>query len=151
MRKLSFGLALMLSIATPAVASDQSDVMKPIHQFIDGFNKGDVNSALAACADETSIIDEFAPHEWHGAGACAKWANDFGEDAKKKGITDEVVTLGKPRHVDVTGDYAYVVAPADYAFKRNGKATKETKATMAFALHKDASGWRVTGWSWARP
>ena len=40
-------------------------------QFIDGFNKGDVKSALAACADQVSIIDEFAPYEWHGAGACA--------------------------------------------------------------------------------
>jgi len=151
MPKVLFVLFTAMLTAPPAFASDKSDVLAPIHQFIDGINKGDVKSALGACADDTSIIDEFAPHEWHGAGACEKWADDFGADAKKKGITDEVVTLGKPRHVDVTGDYAYVVAPADYAFKQNGKPVKETKATMAFALHKDASGWRMTGWSWARP
>ena len=151
MHKLSFALAIAMSLSAPAMASDQTDVMAPIHQFVDGFNKGDVNSALAACSDETSIIDEFPPHEWHGAGACAKWANDYVENAKKDGITDGFVTLRKPLHVDVTGDRAYVVAPADYAFKQHGKAKKETRATMAFSLHKDATGWRVTGWSWAAP
>jgi ketosteroid isomerase-like protein len=151
MRKLSFALAILLSATGPAIASDKTDVMVPIHQFVDGFNKGDVNSALAACSDETSIIDEFPPHEWHGAGACAKWANDYVENAKKDGITDGVVTLRKPLHVDVNGDRAYVVAQADYAFKQHGKPKKETRATMAFSLHKDATGWRLTGWSWAAP
>ena len=85
-------------------------------------------TALAACAEQTSIIDEFPPYEWHGAGACAAWAKDFDGDAKKNGITDGVVTLGKPRHLDVTGDRAYVVAPVSYAYKVKGKPTKETAA-----------------------
>jgi hypothetical protein len=151
MRKLSLALAIVISAAAPAFASDQTDVMVPIHQFVDGFNKGDAKSALAACAEETSIIDEFAPHEWHGAGACAKWADDYVASAKKDGITDGFVRLGKPKHVDVTGDRAYVVIPSDYTYKKNGKATKETKAAFAFALHKGAAGWRITGWSWAAP
>ena len=70
-------------VGRSAPASEQSDVMAPIHQFVDGFNKGDVNSALAACSEETSIIDEFPPHEWHGAGACAKWANDYGREREE--------------------------------------------------------------------
>ena len=151
MRTLSVALAIVMAASGSAAASEQSDVMAPIHQFVDGFNKGDVNSALAACSEETSIIDEFPPHEWHGAGACAKWANDYVANANKDGITDGFVTLRKPLHVDVTGDRAYVVAPADYAFKQHGKPKKETRATMAFSLHKDATGWRVTGWSWAAP
>jgi len=28
---------------------------------------------------------------------------------------------------------------------------KESKAAFAFALHKGATGWRITGWSWAAP
>jgi hypothetical protein len=151
MRKLSFALAIVMSAASPAFASDKTDVMVSIHQFVDGFNKGDVNSALAACGEETSIIDEFQPHEWHGAGACARWADDYLANAKKDGITDGFVTLGKPKHVDVTGDRAYVVIPSDYAYKQNGKARKETRAAFAFALHKGAAGWRITGWSWAAP
>ena len=151
MRKLVFALALAVTAATPAFATDQSDVMAVVHQFVDGFNKGDAKSALAACAEETSIVDEFPPHEWHGAGACAKWADDYLANAKKDGITDGVVKLRKPLHVDVTGDRAYVVIPSDYAFKKNGKPMKETKAAFAFALHKGVAGWRITGWSWAAP
>lgn len=152
MYKLAFAFAILISVAAPAAAaSEQSEVMVPIHQFVDGFNKGDAKSALAACAEETSIIDEFPPHEWHGAGACAKWADDYVASARKAGITDGVVTLRKPLHVDVTGDRAYVVIPSDYAYKQNGKAKKETKAAFTFALHKGATGWRIVGWSWATP
>ena len=151
MHKILVALALTFLTAGPAAASDQTDVMVPVHQFIDGFNKGDTKAALATCADEVSIIDEFAPFEWHGAGACSKWANDFDADTKKNGITDGVVTLGKPRHIDVVGDRAYVVAPADFAFKKKGKPVKETNATMTLTLHKGAAGWRITGWAWSKP
>ena len=98
--------------------------MATVHQFIDGFNKGDVKTAVAACADQASVIDEFPPYEWHGAGACAQWAADFDADAKKNGITPGAVTLGKTRHLDITGDRAYVVVPTEYAFKQKGKAVR---------------------------
>jgi hypothetical protein len=39
--------------------------MAPVHQWVDGINKGDMKAATAACADQTSIIDDFRPHEWH--------------------------------------------------------------------------------------
>jgi len=151
MHKLFMAFVAVALVAGPAIASDKTDVMVPVHQFIDGFNKGDVKSALSACADQASIIDEFAPYEWHGAGACASWANDFGADAKKNGITDGSVTLGTARHIDVTGDRAYVVVPATYAYKMNGKPAKEAGARLTVALQKGAAGWRITAWSWSKP
>jgi ketosteroid isomerase-like protein len=152
MRELSIALALAVAVlvARPVGASEQTDVMVPIHQFVDAFNKGDTKAALAACADAMAIVDEFPPNEWHGAGACAKWANDYEANAKKEGITDGGVTLGKPRHIDVTADHAYVVIPTDYTFKQKGKPMKETRAAFTFALQKGTAGWRITGWSWAR-
>ena len=102
------------------------------------------------CADETSILDEFPPHEWHGAGACATWLNDFDADAKKNGVTDGVVTLGKPSHVDVSSDYAYVVIPADYRFKQKGKPASEIGSIITLSLKRSATGWRITGWAWAK-
>src|ERR1700704_2806479 len=104
MRNIAIALALTVLLVGPVAASENTDVMVPVHQFIDGFNKGDTKSVVAACADETSVIDEFPPYEWHGAGACAKWLSDFDIDAKKNGITDGVVTLSKPSHVDISGD-----------------------------------------------
>ncbi|HTO75258.1 MAG TPA: nuclear transport factor 2 family protein [Thermoanaerobaculia bacterium] len=150
MRILSRGLLLVVLGAAPAAATDQADVMAPVYQFIDGFNKGDVKSAVAACADQASIIDEFAPYEWHGAAACPQWAAAFDADAKKNGITSGAVTLGKPRHVDITGDHAYVVVPTDYAFKQKGKSVKEKGSTLTVALQKEAAGWRITAWTWSK-
>ena len=150
MHKIMVALAFAVLAAGPVAATDKTDAMVPVNQFIDGFNKGDLKAALAACADQTSIIDEFPPHEWHGAGACAPWANDFGADAKKNGITDGKVTIGSPRHVDVTADRAYIVVPATYAYKQNGKPMKESGSTLTLALQKAAAGWRITGWAWSK-
>ena len=148
---LLVALAFAVVAAAPVGAAEKTDVMVPVHQFIDGFNKGDTKAALAACADQASIIDEFPPYEWHGAGACSKWANDFDADAKKNEITDGAVTLGKPRHVEVAADRAYVVLPANYVFKVKGKQVKEMGATMTITLQKADAGWRNTGWAWSKP
>ena len=143
-------VALVLLFAGAAFASDAADVMKPVHQFIDGFNKGDAKTALAACAEEAYIIDEFPPYEWHGAGACSSWANAFEAEAKKDAISEPMVTLGKPKHVDVSNDRAYVVVPATYSFKQNGKPMKESNAMMIFTLQKSGAGWNITAWTWSK-
>ncbi|MEO7539955.1 MAG: VOC family protein [Pyrinomonadaceae bacterium] len=130
--------------------SDKTDVLRTIRQFVDGFNKGDNVSAVAACARETAIIDEFPPYEWHGDGSCTAWMNDYAADAQKNSITDGLVTLGKPRHIDVSGYRAYVVIPSNYTFKKQGKPIKEVGSAFTFALRKAVSGWLITGWSWSK-
>lgn len=152
MRKTFVGLAMVLFAATApnAAAQDKSAVVAVVHQFVNSFNKGDAQAALATCADDVSIIDEFPPHEWHGAAACAKWMNDYDADAKKNGVTGGVVTLGAPRHVDITAGRAYVVAPADYAYKQNGKPVKEVRSTLTVVLQKGSGGWRIIAWTWSK-
>lgn len=151
MKKTGWLILVAVLMAGPALAaaSDKTDVMAVVHQWVDGFNKGDRASALAACADETSIIDDIPPHEWHGSGACAKWFDAFDGFVKKNSMTDARVTLGKPRHLWVSEDAAYVVVTATLIYQRGGKPMKETGSTVAMALHKGASGWRISGWSWA--
>jgi ketosteroid isomerase-like protein len=155
MRKICIALGITVLVAGQfaagqTAASEKADVMVPVRQFTDAFNKGDKKAAEATCADQTSIIDEFPPHEWHGAGACSKWFDDYDADAKKNGITDGIVTLGKTRHIDVTGDRAYFVAPANYTYKKNGKPVKETGSMFTLALQKGEAGWRITGWAWTK-
>lgn len=150
MRTRIFVLALLLA-AGPAVASDQDDVMAAVRQFINAFNKGDTHELTAMCADQTSIIDEFPPHEWHGPGACLQWMTDYDTDAKKNGITDGWVSIGKPRHLDVNGDRAYVVIPAEYKYKLKGKPVKESGAMFTLALRKSEHAWRAVGWAWPKP
>ncbi len=150
MRKLLPILALVLASPLSAQSADAKAVMATVNQFVNGFNKGDTKNAAAACAEQTSIIDEFPPHEWHGKGSCLAWMNDYASDATKNGITDGVVTLTATDHADVNGDRAYVVTSANYDFKKKGKPVKETNSKFTFALQKQAAGWRITGWSWAK-
>ena len=150
MRTLMVAFALIALTVAPAVASDQTDVMATMNRFNDGMNKGDTTTAFATCASPSSIVDEFPPYGWQGATACADWANDFDAYNKKNGITDPIATLGKPRHVDVTGDRAYVVVPATYTFKLKGKKVTESGSTLTAALQKSAAGWVITGWAWSK-
>lgn len=150
MHKILIAFTLSMLTAASCAGSEASDVMMPIQQFADGFNKGDPKAAFAVCLDDIGIIDEVPPHEWHGAGASSKWLADFDADAKKNGITDTVVALHKPRHVDVTQDRAYVVVPADYTYKQNGKPMKEKNSILTIALQKTGAGWRIAAWTWAK-
>jgi len=61
------------------------------------------------------------------------------------------VTLGKPKSVSITGNYAYALSPATYTHKKHGKPISETGATFVAALQKIGGEWRITGWAWAAP
>jgi hypothetical protein len=144
-------VCMLLAVCTsPAAASEQSAVMTTVHQFVDGFNKGDTPSGLAACASPVSIVDEFPPHEWQGKSACADWAKAYNSNAAANAITDGWVTLHSPWHVEVDGDSAYVVVPATYAYKQHGKAVTEPDSIFTIALRKIGDAWRITGWAWAK-
>lgn len=150
MRKILIAMVVAGSMGTTQQALAQNaDVMKVINQFVDGFNKGDMKSALAACADMTIIIDEFPPHSWSGAGACGKWAADYDAHGRQNGITDGIVTLTKPKHLTVTGDRAYAVIPSNYEYKEKGKPVKQTGSIFTFVVQKGAAGWKIVAWSWS--
>ena len=150
MRKIILAVALSVAVSRCAFAAPATEVIAPVKQFINGFNKGDTKSAIAACEADMSIVDDFTPHEWHGPGAMAKWMHDYDIDAKKHGITDGIVTLGTPWRVDVTGDRAYAVIPSQYVYKVKGKPVRETGAVLTAALHRGSGGWKITGWAWSR-
>jgi hypothetical protein len=150
MYRILMVLVAAVLVSMPAAATEKTDAMATVRQFVQGFNRGDAKTALAACADETSIIDEFPPHVWNGAGACSKWMNDYDADARKNGITGGIVTLGNPLHVDVTAGRAYIVVPASYAFKQKGKQVRETGSTLTVVLQKGEAGWHIIAWAWTK-
>jgi len=123
MQKLFHAVVIAILAVAPIAARQKAntDVLIPIHQFVDAFNKGDTKAAIAACNYSTFIIDEFPPHEWHGTGACTKWMSDYEADATKNSITDGIVTLGTPTHVDVSGDRAYAACRATTPISRRAR------------------------------
>jgi hypothetical protein len=135
--------------ASVAAAPDQAAVMAPIHQYVDGINRNDVDLLAAACASPAAILDDFPPHVWQGPTACADWKRAFDAYDRESAIADAVVTLGTPTHVNVTGDRAYAVIPSTYNYLQSGKPVTEAGSIWTFALTQTAAGWRITAWAWS--
>ena len=148
MYRIFMALAAGMLLAGPAAATDKTDVMSVVHHWEAAFNQGDMQSMAATCADQASIIDDFAPHVWTGAGACTRWAGDFQEFVKTTGASDPAVTVGKPWHIDISTDLAYFVAPTTFSFKHKGKPVQQD-GVVTIALQKGSAGWQVIGWAWA--
>lgn len=130
--------------------SSPNDPMAAVRQYIDAFNAGDAKVMAASFAPSSSILDGMAPHIWHGPTAGEDWYRDVLAEGKQHGASGYAVTLGTPRHVDVTGDSAYVVVPASMAFKIGDKQVMQTGATFTVVLRNLAQGWRIAAWSWAK-
>jgi ketosteroid isomerase-like protein len=144
MLRVIMTLAVGVLTAGQTLASDKADIMAVLNQW----NDTDEAKAVAACADDASVIDDIPPYEWHGPGACSKWQKDYDAYLQKNGMTDATGTVGKPRQLLITGDRAYAVVPTTFAFMKDGKPVKLT-ATTTFSLRKTGAGWRITGWAWA--
>jgi len=141
---------LLLVATLPAsFASDKTDVVDTVKRYLDNLDASKIQTALAMCDSEVSILDEFSPHEWHGPTACADWWKAEQVYNEQSGITDEDAPLGAPQTVDVNGDRAYFVAPMIYTYKKHGKPVKETGA-FAVSLHRTSAGWKITGWAYSK-
>jgi ketosteroid isomerase-like protein len=147
MHKFLIALAMSVLAVGPAAASTKTDVMSVVHQWADGFNKGDAKSIAGSCASQSSVIDDFPPHEWHGAGACSKWFDDFQTFAKAAEFAEPTIAIGKIWHIDVTGEVAYVVASATLTYQKKGSPAK-LRATITAILKKGAVDWRITALTW---
>ena len=152
MKAIYLGAILAAGLAGGAAAATAgANVMAPINQFMEGFAKGDMKLAGAAQTEDVTIVDEFSPHTWTAPGAFAAWGADLGKYEKSAGVADDKIVLGVPIRREITGDHAYVVAPAVYTFKQKGVAMHEPAARMTFALLRGPAGWKIAAWTWTSP
>jgi hypothetical protein len=145
-----FGSVVVVSMSAAAgAATPTAEAMMPVRAFIDSFNKGDMKTAEAQTSpDGMLIIDEIAPFTWTGPKAFDTWGKALDDSDKSAGNTDDHVTDGKPVHVELSADRAYIVVPAVYTFKQKDVAMRET-AQMALTLQKGKTGWLIIGFAWA--
>jgi hypothetical protein len=127
-----------------------SDPMTAVRQYIDDFNRGDVEAMSADFAVPGSILDGMAPHLWHGPTASKDWYRDVLIEGEEHGASGYFVTLGEPVHNNITGENAYVVVPASMTFKIHDQQVVQTGALFTVALRKLADGWRIAAWAWAK-
>jgi ketosteroid isomerase-like protein len=124
--------------------------MAAVLQYLDAFNRGDPKAMAAACADPMQILDGMSPHVWQGSTAAEDWWRDVLTEGEHLGASGYHITLGEPRHVDVTGDYAYVVVSARMNFNIQGKQVTQIDSVFTVALRKVGTEWRLTAWAWAK-
>jgi hypothetical protein len=148
MKKIVLTILVSILLTHVAIAAGPGDVTAPIHQFIDGFNTGDVKSAYATYATgDIVIVDEFAPHLWSGPNAPQQWAADYDKHAQAAGVTDGTVKYGAPSRSEIESDAAYVIVPTIYLYKEHGKAIAE-EGQMTFVLKVEGGSWKISGWTW---
>lgn len=124
--------------------------MAAVRRFIEGFNGDDVDLALTACADETTIIDDFPPHHWFGPGAAGTWYREMARMATGYGMSDWSVTLHEPSMEVVSDRNAYLVVPVGVRWLQDGAPT-ERPGFMTLSLLEQAEGWRIStlAWTWS--
>jgi hypothetical protein len=83
--------ALLIIAAICAAAStslaDTTEPMGAVRQYIDAFNRGDMDGMAATCAVPASILDGMAPHVWQGPTACKDWYRDVLTTGEREGAT----------------------------------------------------------------
>lgn len=122
--------------------------MVAVRRFVEGFNNDDVEVAQAACADETSIIDDFPPYQWTGHEATTRWYRDMARWAAEYRMSDWSVMLDEPRHVIVSDRRAYVVVPVAARWLED-RSPAERTGSLAVALLEPVQGWRVSAFAWS--
>ncbi|MGC2620310.1 MAG: nuclear transport factor 2 family protein [Acidobacteriaceae bacterium] len=138
--------AVVLGICVQSKA--QSTPVEAAKTFLAAFNAGDnAKAAALSSSNGVVIVDEFVPHLWTGKSAFATWIADYDKDAKTKGITDPLVTMGAPLVNTITGDVAYLVCPMTYTYRLKSASMREP-ARMAMVLHKEGAVWRFRSWTW---
>lgn len=147
--RIVIALTAALLASGPILASDATDVMGVLRQWITALNKGDSKAALALCDEQAAIIDSVPPYEWHGADACSKWYSTVKAADSADNFGHVKVGIGKARHIELKGDRAYVVVPASLKYKQNGKPGHEAGSVWTLVFQKGNAGWRIAAWTWA--
>ena len=151
MRYSVFLVAASIGIGRAAfaqAASPAEDTTRFVTSTIDKFNGGDVDAWLAAQADNTLIVDEFAPHSWSGAGSPRRWLDAYGKDSQASGVSNPRVDYGKPLDAVSDGKSAYVVLPTTYRFTQKGIKMAEP-SSMTFVMNHDGAKWKIISWTYS--
>lgn len=130
--------------------ASSDDPMVAVRDYVDAFNASDSKAMAATCADPMQILDGMSPHVWQGPTASDDWYADVLTEGEHVGASGYRIALAEPRHVDVTGDNAYVVVPATMTFTIQGKQVTQTGSIFTVALRKLDTEWRLAAWAWAK-
>jgi len=120
-----------------------SDPFAAVHEYIEAFNKGDVKTMAASCANPMSILDGLAPHVWHAPRACEDWYSDAMAAGDREGAKGYVVALGSPgmsTSPEIARMWWFLPrCPSTYAASRSSSPGRSTRSRFASNARGGAS------------
>src|SRR6476646_3637428 len=139
-----------VAISAPAAAqtAPADEATKFVTTIIDKFNAGDAKAWLSAQQDDTLIVDEFAPHNWSGAGSPQRWLDAYAKDSQANGVSGGRIDYGKPLQATSDGATAYVVLPTTYRFVQKGTKMAEP-GSMTFVMKHAGKDWKIASWTYS--
>lgn len=129
--------------------SEQPDpaMMAPIERVAAFIASGGVGSAAEAFAgSDVTILENFAPYLFTGAGAVATWT--LGMRAHLSGVTGLQHQFGQPHNFSRAGDLAFLSLPTQWSGVVDGRVFTE-RGGWCFVLTKQAHEWRIRNYGWA--
>ena len=146
MRKILCAIVLALIIVPAAAsASDTGDVKAAVNKLIADSNSGNDDAFKADLTEPAMFIDEYAPFHW--LGVRDGWLKAYEAYNAQNGVTAGHTKPLAFRHVNVSGDHAYVVLRSLYSYRQDGKLVPEP-GTEVFTLTKASGNWLVDGYAW---
>lgn len=147
-------LAIAAAMLTPAIAHAAAPAQPPAEMLRAAYAVADasatVNAGLfkTAMTSNPTIVDEFAPYAWTGAGAIDRYTAALKAWLSANGLADLRVVIDTPRYWDVSGDRAWMSLPATFIYNAGGKANAEAGA-YAMVFVRTGGHWRISSWAWS--
>lgn len=146
MRAIILGAAIAAAASPALGAVNNRDIRSTVEAYARITLTDPLHSA-GFCEAQSTVVDEFPPHLWSGAG-CAGWAKSFVAMARQEGISACTASVGPKGKLSVEGEVAYAVYPATVSCKRQGKPFAD-HGIWTFVLHKGGAGWKIASWTWS--
>jgi hypothetical protein len=145
-RILCVAVALSAGLwASGASASDVANVKAAVRHLIADANSRNDEAFKADLTEPALFIDEYAPFDW--IGAKDGWLNAYNDYNRQTAVTDAKTKPLAFRHVNVSGDRAYVVLHSLYTYREARKAQKEPGVEV-FTLVRANGKWLANGYAW---
>ena len=117
--------------------------VRAVVRFMRTLDRAHLRGVFAGRA--VTIVENFAPYVFSGAGAVRRWTDGCTEHARDlRGLR---ATFGAPQEYQSDGRSAYFVLPTTWRGRSAGGAFVEHGA-WSFVLRRSPSGWRVAAYAW---
>ncbi len=147
MRAVILGLAMAVAASPALGAVNNRDVRATVESYAKAITVGDPSKSPSFCEANSTVVDEFAPHLWTGAG-CSGWAKSFVAMEHREGISACTAAVGPKGNVTIEGATAYAVYPTTVSCTKKGKLFAD-HGIWTFVMHKGAGGWKIASWTWS--